>query len=95
MTGVELENGHGPEELGARLVVGADGRHSRVARSLDLLHEHPWLRKFAVRGYWIMARRKARARSRRERARKALMLVPHATALRRRALRRRSRRDPK
>ena len=52
VTGVELENGHGPEELGARLVVGADGRHSRVARSLDLLHEHPWLRKFAVRGYW-------------------------------------------
>jgi menaquinone-9 beta-reductase len=52
VAGVELENGHGPEELGARLVVGADGRHSRVARSLDLLHEHPWLRKFAVRGYW-------------------------------------------
>jgi menaquinone-9 beta-reductase len=52
VTGVELENGRGPEELGARLVVGADGRHSRVARSLELLHEHPWLRKFSVRGYW-------------------------------------------
>ncbi len=52
VAGVELENGRGPEELGARLVVGADGRHSRVARSLDLLHEHPWLRKFSVRGYW-------------------------------------------
>src|SRR6266571_3707877 len=50
--GVELEHGRGSEAWGARLVVGADGRRSRVARSLGLLHEHPWLRKFALRGHW-------------------------------------------
>jgi menaquinone-9 beta-reductase len=50
--GVEVEGGRDPETLAARLVVGADGRRSRVARSLGLLREHPWLRKFAVRGYW-------------------------------------------
>jgi len=36
----------------ARLVVGADGRRSRVARRLGLLREHRRFRKFAVRGYW-------------------------------------------
>lgn len=40
------------ESLPARLVVGADGRRSVVARALRLLHEHRRLRKFAVRGYW-------------------------------------------
>jgi menaquinone-9 beta-reductase len=52
VAGVELENGRGPEAWSARLVVGADGRRSRVARSLGLLHEHSSLRKFAVRAYW-------------------------------------------
>jgi len=52
VAGVEVEGAQGPEALPARLVVGADGRRSRVARALGLLHEHPWLRKFAVRGYW-------------------------------------------
>ncbi len=52
VVGVELEHGRGSEAWAARLVVGADGRQSRVARSLGLLHEHPWLRKFALRGYW-------------------------------------------
>src|SRR5436189_118511 len=52
VVGVELEHGRGSEAWAARLVVGADGRRSRVARSLGLLHEHPWLRKFALRGYW-------------------------------------------
>jgi geranylgeranyl reductase family protein len=39
-------------EVAARLVVGADGRRSVVARRLGLLREHPSLHKFAVRGYW-------------------------------------------
>jgi geranylgeranyl reductase family protein len=38
--------------LTARVVVGADGRRSVVARQLGLLREHPRLRRFAVRGYW-------------------------------------------
>jgi geranylgeranyl reductase family protein len=50
--GVTVENGLGPKTLRARLVVGADGRRSVVARRLRLLREHPRLRKFAVRGYW-------------------------------------------
>ena len=50
--GVTAVNGGGPEALPARLVVGADGRRSVVARGLGLLRPHPRLRKFAVRGYW-------------------------------------------
>lgn len=50
--GVSVANGDGATTVHARLVVGADGRRSRVARALGLLHEHPRLRKFAVRGYW-------------------------------------------
>jgi flavin-dependent dehydrogenase len=50
--GVRCENGRGPEELRARLVVAAEGRRSVIARSLGLLREHPTLRRFAVRGYW-------------------------------------------
>jgi geranylgeranyl reductase family protein len=50
--GVVCENGNGPERLDARLVAGADGRRSVVARKLGLLREHPRLRKFAVRGHW-------------------------------------------
>ncbi|MGE5127333.1 MAG: NAD(P)/FAD-dependent oxidoreductase [Betaproteobacteria bacterium] len=38
--------------LRARVVGGADGRRSVVARRLGLLREHPRLRRFAVRGYW-------------------------------------------
>lgn len=38
--------------LCARLVVGADGRGSVVARALDALRPHPRLRRFAVRGHW-------------------------------------------
>jgi flavin-dependent dehydrogenase len=47
-----VENGGGPQALPARVVVGADGRRSVVARRLGLLREHPRWRKFAVRGYW-------------------------------------------
>jgi flavin-dependent dehydrogenase len=50
--GLVIENGAGPEVVRARLVIGADGRRSLVARALGLLREHRRLRKFAVRGYW-------------------------------------------
>jgi flavin-dependent dehydrogenase len=50
--GVAAVNGAGPESLLARVVVGADGRRSVVARGLGFLREHRRLRKFAVRGYW-------------------------------------------
>ncbi len=52
VAGVVAENGGAPSNFRARLVVGADGRRSRVARRLGLLREHKTLRKFAVRGYW-------------------------------------------
>jgi geranylgeranyl reductase family protein len=48
VTGVTCDG----EPIGARLVVGADGRRSVVARALGLLGEHRTLRKFAVRGHW-------------------------------------------
>lgn len=50
--GVSFESGGESVTVRARLVVGADGRRSLVARRLGLLREHPSLRKFAVRGYW-------------------------------------------
>lgn len=37
----------------ARVVIGADGRRSVVARALGLLRGHRRLSKFAVRGYWM------------------------------------------
>jgi geranylgeranyl reductase family protein len=52
VVGVTAVNGGAPETLPARLVIGADGRRSVVARRLGLLREHRRLRKFAVRGYW-------------------------------------------
>lgn len=51
-TGVTCENGRGHETIGARIVVGAEGRRSVVARGLGLLREHRTMRRFAVRGYW-------------------------------------------
>ena len=50
--GVELTNGRGPGVVRSRIVVGADGRRSRIARALGLLAEHKRLCKFAVRGHW-------------------------------------------
>jgi geranylgeranyl reductase family protein len=50
--GVSYAHGAGTATAFARLVVGADGRRSVVARRLGLLREHPTLRKFAVRGHW-------------------------------------------
>jgi flavin-dependent dehydrogenase len=52
VAGVAWENGRGQKMSEARLVVGADGRRSRVARELGLLRESPRGRKFAVRGHW-------------------------------------------
>ncbi|HEY2942910.1 MAG TPA: NAD(P)/FAD-dependent oxidoreductase [Vicinamibacteria bacterium] len=52
VVGVTCEDGSGPETLRARLVIGADGRRSVVARRLGLLREHRSLCKFAVRGHW-------------------------------------------
>ena len=48
VTGVQLDGGI----QRARLVIGADGRRSVVARSLGLLREARWPRRFAVRGHW-------------------------------------------
>ncbi|HEV8674052.1 MAG TPA: FAD-dependent oxidoreductase [Methylomirabilota bacterium] len=39
------------ERIPARLVVGADGRTSVVARQLALLRPHPWLRRLALMTY--------------------------------------------
>ena len=50
--GVLAEGPGGPCTLGARLVVGADGRQSVVASRLGLHRPHLGLRRFAVRGYW-------------------------------------------
>src|SRR4029453_10463184 len=50
--GVVCENGAGAEGLLSRVLVGADGRRSRVARELGLLTEHARLRRFSVRGHW-------------------------------------------
>ncbi len=52
VSGLTCANGAEPTTIAARLVVGADGRRSVVARRLGLLSEHRSLRKFAVRGYW-------------------------------------------
>jgi geranylgeranyl reductase family protein len=50
--GVVAENGAGPERLPSRVLVGADGRRSRVARALGLLTEDTRMRRFSVRGHW-------------------------------------------
>ena len=52
VAGVEVELGGEPRKVHARLVAGADGRRSVVARRLGLLEEDRRLRRFAVRGHW-------------------------------------------
>jgi menaquinone-9 beta-reductase len=52
VSGVSIEDAGGPSRVNARLVVGADGRRSVVARRLGLLREHRTWRKFAVRAHW-------------------------------------------
>src|SRR5947207_1931161 len=51
-TGVVVGRPDAPEPIRARLVIGADGRRSVVARTLGLLREARHPRRFAVRGYW-------------------------------------------
>lgn len=46
-----------PESLRARLIVGADGRYSVVARRLGAVVRHRWLDKLALVGYVAGARR--------------------------------------
>ena len=52
VAGVVAEIGGEPQTLRTRLVAGADGRRSVVARGLGLLRPHARLRRFAVRGHW-------------------------------------------
>jgi geranylgeranyl reductase family protein len=52
VTGVSVTANGEPHALQARVVIGADGRRSVVARSLGLLTESRRHRRFAVRGYW-------------------------------------------
>ena len=52
VSGVQTGSREAPVAVRARLVVGADGRRSVVARSLGLLREARRPRRFAVRGYW-------------------------------------------
>jgi geranylgeranyl reductase family protein len=52
VVGVRADDGTGETGLRTRVVVGADGRRSVVARGLGLLREHPRMRRFGVRGYW-------------------------------------------
>jgi flavin-dependent dehydrogenase len=46
--GVAVDGRGAPDELRARLVVGADGRASVVARRLGLVTPHPWLARVAL-----------------------------------------------
>ena len=55
VAGVQADVGGEPLQVRARLVAGADGRRSVVARRLGLLHDDPRLRRFAVRGHWEAA----------------------------------------
>jgi geranylgeranyl reductase family protein len=52
VAGVDCEQAGRRQSIAARLVIGADGRRSRVARSLGLLREATRPRRFAVRGHW-------------------------------------------
>jgi geranylgeranyl reductase family protein len=50
--GVQAEDERGPLEIRGRVVAGADGRRSVVARQLGLLRESRRFRRFSVRGHW-------------------------------------------
>ena len=55
VAGVQAELGREPRTFRARLVAGADGRRSIVARRLGLLLAPSRMRRFAVRGHWEAA----------------------------------------
>jgi len=52
VAGVKVDVDGAPREIRARLVAGADGRRSLVARRLGLRRERARPRRFAVRGHW-------------------------------------------
>lgn len=52
VAGIDYERSGESHSVATRLVIGADGRRSRVARSLGLLREADRPRRFAVRGHW-------------------------------------------
>ena len=55
VAGVTAEVSGEPLEIRARVVAGADGRRSVVARRLGLLRARDRLRRFSVRGHWEAA----------------------------------------
>ena len=52
VSGVATRAAAGEEDIHARLVIGADGRRSVVARRLGLLTENRSWQRFSVRGHW-------------------------------------------
>jgi menaquinone-9 beta-reductase len=57
VTGVHGRQGGARVTYGAPLVVGADGRHSVVARRIGAMRHHPWLDRMAIVTYLAGARR--------------------------------------
>jgi flavin-dependent dehydrogenase len=57
VVGVRGRHGGRPAALRGRLVIGADGRNSVVARRLGPVSRHPWLDKVALVGYAAGVRR--------------------------------------
>jgi flavin-dependent dehydrogenase len=52
VSGVTVGSGGGPRQMGARFVLAADGRSSRLARGLGLARYAPAPRRWAVGGYF-------------------------------------------
>ena len=57
VAGVHGRHEGGPAALRGRLIIGADGRNSVVARRLGAVKRHPWLDKVALVGYAAGVRR--------------------------------------
>jgi menaquinone-9 beta-reductase len=57
VTGVQGRRGGNRVACRAPLVVGADGRHSVVARRIGAMEHHPWLDRIAIMTYLAGARR--------------------------------------
>jgi geranylgeranyl reductase family protein len=52
VTGVAVRTSHGSQRVAARLVIGADGRESRLARSLRLARQPSRPRRWAIGAYF-------------------------------------------